>query len=55
MKVINTIPMLGTLALILFILWIAGFSFHVLGGFVHIALVIAIILAIAHFLTGTKV
>lgn len=46
--------MLGTFALILFILWIAGFSFHVLGSFVHITLVVAIILAIVHFLTGKK-
>jgi hypothetical protein len=41
--------MLWTLAFILLILWILGFSYHVLGGFIHIVLVVAVILAIANF------
>ncbi len=46
--------MLGTLAIILLILWIAGLGLHLLGGFIHIVLVVAIILAIAHFVRGRR-
>jgi hypothetical protein len=47
--------MLLGLAFVLLVLWILGFSFHILGGFIHIVLVVAIIVAIWHFLTGKKV
>jgi hypothetical protein len=37
--------MLTTIALILLVLWLVGFiGFHVVGGFIHILLVIAIIM-----------
>jgi hypothetical protein len=45
--------MLLALAIILFVLWLLGFvAFHVTSGLIHIALVIAVIVLIAHFLTG---
>ncbi len=44
--------MLLTLAIILLILWILGLVFHILGGFIYIALVLAIILGIWHFVAG---
>ncbi len=46
--------MLLTIAIILLVLWVLGFSLHVLGGFIHIVLVLAIILAVVHFLKGNK-
>lgn len=35
--------MLWTIALILFVLWLLGFSFHIGGGLIHLILVIALI------------
>jgi len=46
--------MLYTIALILLILWLLGFSFHVAGGLIHIVLVIAIILFVLQLLTGRR-
>ncbi|MEJ0021444.1 MAG: lmo0937 family membrane protein [Candidatus Doudnabacteria bacterium] len=46
--------MLLTIAGILIVLWVAGLFLHLLGGFIHIILVIAVIFLIAHFLRGKK-
>lgn len=46
--------MLLVLAAILLLLWIGGFAFHVLGSFIHLVLVVAIIVAIAHFIFGRR-
>jgi hypothetical protein len=41
------------LAILLFILWAAGFLvFHVAGGLIHLLLVIALIVIIFHFIRG---
>jgi len=45
--------MLTTIAVILIVLWLLGFlGFHVLGGFIHILLVIAIILFLIRIIRG---
>jgi hypothetical protein len=45
--------MLLAIAIVLFVLWLLGFvAFHVTSAFIHIALVVAVIVLIAHFLTG---
>lgn len=45
--------MLSKIALILLILWVLGFlGFHVLGGFIHILLVIAIVLFLIRIIRG---
>ena len=45
--------MLTTIAIILLILWGLGFvGFHVLGGFIHILLVVAIILFLIRIIRG---
>ncbi|MDY0404586.1 lmo0937 family membrane protein [Virgibacillus sp. 179-BFC.A HS] len=46
--------MLWTIFIILLILWVLGFSFHIAGGFVHILLVIALIVLIVRLVTGRK-
>lgn len=38
--------MLWTIILVLFILWLLGFSFHIGGGLIHTLLVIALIVFI---------
>ncbi|MCX6754334.1 MAG: lmo0937 family membrane protein [Candidatus Nomurabacteria bacterium] len=45
--------MLTTIAVILLILWVLGFiGFHVIGGFIHILLVIAVILFLIRIIRG---
>ena len=47
--------MLLTIAIIILILWALGFfAFHVLGGFIHILLVIGIIVLIWNFVAGRR-
>ena len=41
--------MLWTIALILFVLWLLGFSFHIGGGLIHLILVIALIVLAFQF------
>jgi hypothetical protein len=45
--------MLWTIAVILLILWLLGFSFHVAGGLIHIVLVIAVAVVVIRLLTGS--
>ena len=47
--------MLWTIALILLILWLLGFSFHIAGGLIHIVLVIAVVVVVIRLLTGRAV
>jgi hypothetical protein len=45
--------MLTTIAFILIILWAIGFlGFHVLGSFIHLLLVIAIVLVLLRVIKG---
>ncbi|HEX7419841.1 MAG TPA: lmo0937 family membrane protein [Thermoanaerobaculia bacterium] len=47
--------MLLTIAIILVILWALGlFAFHVTSGLIHVVIVVAIIVAILHFVRGGR-
>jgi len=46
--------MLWTILVILFVLWVLGFSFHVGGSLIHLLLVIALVLLIVNLLTGRR-
>ncbi len=46
--------MLWTIIVILFILWILGFSLHIGGGLIHILLVLAVIILIFNLLSGRR-
>jgi Family of unknown function (DUF5670) len=46
--------MLWTIALLLGILWLLGFSFHVGGGLVHLLLVIALVVVVINVLSGRR-
>lgn len=46
--------MLWTVFVILLILWILGFSFHIAGSLIHILLVIAVIVLIVNLITGRR-
>ena len=47
--------MLWTIVVILVILWLLGFSFHVGGGLIHVLLVIALIVIVIRLITGRRV
>lgn len=44
--------MLWTIFVILLILWLLGFSFHLAGGLIYLLLVIAVIVLIINLLSG---
>ena len=46
--------MLWTILVILFVLWLLGFSFHVGGSLVHLLLVIAVVVFLVDLLTGRR-
>ena len=46
--------MLWTIFVILVILWLLGFAFHVGGGLIHILLVLAVIWLLWNLLTGRR-
>ena len=47
--------MLWTIFLVLAILWLLGFSFHVGGGLIHLLLVIAVVVLLFNLLSGRRV
>jgi hypothetical protein len=43
--------MIETIAILLLILWLVGFiGFNVLGGFIHILLVVAVVMILVRFI-----
>ena len=46
--------MLWTIILILFVLWLLGFSFHIGGSLIHILLVVALIVLVYNLVTGRR-
>ena len=50
---LTTTNMLTTIAVILLVLWVLGFiGFHVLGSFIHILLVIAVVMFLIRIIRG---
>lgn len=47
--------MLWTIAVILLVLWLLGFAFHVGGGIIHLLLVIALVVGLYQLFTGRRV
>ena len=47
--------MLWTIAVILLVLWLLGFTMHVAGGLIHVLLVIALIVVVINLLSGRRV
>jgi len=46
--------MLWTIIVILLILWLLGFSFHVGGALIHALLVIALVVLLFNFISGRR-
>ncbi len=46
--------MLWTALVVLFVLWLLGFSLHVGGGLIHLLLVVALVVFIAQMISGRR-
>jgi len=46
--------MLWTIFVILLVLWLLGFSFHVAGGLIHLLLVVAVVVLLINLLSGRR-
>lgn len=46
--------MLWTVFVILLLLWILGFSFHVAGSLIHLLLVVAVVVLLINLITGRR-
>ena len=46
--------MLWTIFVVLLVLWLLGFSFHVAGSLIHLLLVIAVIVLIFNLISGRR-
>jgi hypothetical protein len=46
--------MLWTIFVILLVLWLLGFSFHIAGGMIHLLLVIAVIVLLFNLISGRR-
>jgi hypothetical protein len=46
--------MLWAIFVILLVLWLLGFTFHIAGGLIHILLVVAVIVLIINLISGRR-
>jgi hypothetical protein len=46
--------MLWTFFVIVLVLWLLGFSFHIAGSLIHLLLVVALIILIYNLLSGRR-
>jgi hypothetical protein len=46
--------MLWTIFVVLLILWLLGFSFHIAGGLIHLLLVVAVVVLIINLVSGRR-
>jgi len=46
--------MLWTIFVILLVLWLLGFSFHIAGALIHLLLVVALIVLVINLVTGRR-
>jgi len=46
--------MLWTILVVLLILWLLGFSFHIAGSLIHILLVLAVVVLIINLISGRR-
>jgi hypothetical protein len=46
--------MLWTVFVILLILWLLGFTFHIAGGLIHLLLVVAVVVLVINLISGRR-
>ena len=47
--------MLWTIFVVLVVLWLLGFSFHIAGGLIHLLLVVALVVLVINLVSGRRV
>lgn len=47
--------MLWTIFVVLLLLWLLGFSFHIAGSLIHLLLVIAVVVLIINLVSGRRI
>jgi len=46
--------MLWTIFVVVLVLWLLGFSFHIAGGLIHILLVLALVILVFNLVVGRR-
>lgn len=46
--------MLWTIAIVILILWLLGFSLDIAGGLIHLLLIVALVVIVVQFLRGRR-
>jgi hypothetical protein len=46
--------MLWTIFVIILVLWLLGFSFHIAGSLIHLLLVVALIVLVINLISGRR-
>jgi hypothetical protein len=46
--------MLWTIGVVLFILWLLGFSMHIGGGLIHLLLVVGLVMLVINLVSGRR-
>jgi hypothetical protein len=46
--------MLWTILVIVLVLWLLGFSFHIAGSLIHLLLVVALIILVFNLISGRR-
>jgi hypothetical protein len=46
--------MLWTIFVVVLVLWVLGFSFHIAGSLIHLLLVVALIILVFNLLSGRR-
>ena len=52
---LEEVNMLWTVFVVLLILWLLGFSFHVAGSLIHLLLVVALVVLVINLVSGRRV
>jgi hypothetical protein len=47
-------PVLWTIFVILLILWLLGFGFHIAGSLIHLLLVVAVVILVINLVSGRR-
>jgi Family of unknown function (DUF5670) len=48
------VRMLWTIFVIILVLWLLGFSFHIAGSLIHLLLVVALIILVINLVSGRR-
>ncbi len=48
------VHMLWTIFVVLLVLWVLGFSFHIAGSLIHLLLVVALIVLVVNLVSGRR-